>query len=524
MADRHYEAIVIGAGLGGLASALTLAQNGIKTLLLEQHNIPGGCSTSFKRGRFEFEASLHEFCGYGMPNNRGYAGKLVEDVFGVHLDVRPCPDLFRAIFVSRSGKKFDVTLPLGEQPLIEAMEQEVPGSREGMKKFLSLGKECAEVSEYFDKHMFEKKKGNGEIKISSSYFMKHFFRYLQVAEEPFNEVCRKIGLPEDAIDILDCYQVYLGVEAEEISFAHLATMIYNYIVHGPILIAPNSHALSLALLEKFQEYGGTAYFNVKALEVSANAKGVITGVDTTQGFFYADEVIANVYPSVAYDKLLSKNIKVPKREKKRKNTSKISSRFVNIYLGLNKTVQELGIPEYTLFYPGDLSSPSTEKGPTAYSNRAATAYNVTIPEISPKGTSILTLTLEFKDDVWADVEMKDYFRLKEEIARKAIAEYESIRGITISPYIEEIEVATPWTFARFLSTPEGGVYGLKMNRWNTVLSALLGIRRDQPIKGFKTTGASGARGDGYSQALGTGRDIGLLALEEIRRKKKHGQK
>ena len=522
--ERTYDAIVIGAGLGGLASALTLAQNGIRVLLIEQHNVPGGCSTSFKRGRFEFEASLHEFCAYGPRDNLGYAGKLVENVFDVHPDIRLCPELFRAIFKARSGKDIDVTLPLGEEALVEAMEKAVPGSKEGMLNFLSLGKECSEVSEYFDAHMFDKVKPNGDIKISSTYFIKHFFRYLQIAEEPFNKVLRNIGVPEDAIDILNCYKVYLGVDPEEVSFAHIGTMIYNYIAHGPVLIAPNSHALSVALLEKFESLGGTAYFNVKALEVLADSNGHITGVKTDQGDFYAEEVIANVYPSTAYGKLLSKNVKVPTRELKRVNAAKPSSRFVNIYLGLNRTLEELGISEYTLFYPGDLTAPRKEGGPFDYICAAATAYNATIPDISPKGTSIITLTLEFTSDAWANVKVEDYFRVKEHIAKKAIEEYEKVRGVSLTPYIEEIETATPWTFAHFLSSPEGAVYGLKMNRWYTILSALLGIRRDQPIDGFKLTGAHGARSDGYSQSLGTGRDIGLLALEEInkRRKKRHG--
>ena len=58
--SKKYDAIVIGAGNGGLTSATRLALNGMKTLLLEKHNLPGGFATSFVRGRFECEGSLHE--------------------------------------------------------------------------------------------------------------------------------------------------------------------------------------------------------------------------------------------------------------------------------------------------------------------------------------------------------------------------------------------------------------------------------------------------------------------------------
>jgi succinate dehydrogenase/fumarate reductase flavoprotein subunit len=37
------DAIIIGAGNGGMTAALTVANAGKKVLLLEKHNIPGGC-------------------------------------------------------------------------------------------------------------------------------------------------------------------------------------------------------------------------------------------------------------------------------------------------------------------------------------------------------------------------------------------------------------------------------------------------------------------------------------------------
>src|SRR5512138_3350617 len=78
----EYDAIVIGAGNGGLTSACTMAQNGLKTLLLEQHNVPGGYATSFCRGRFEFEVALHQLSGLGTPQKPGPL-RIVLDELGV---------------------------------------------------------------------------------------------------------------------------------------------------------------------------------------------------------------------------------------------------------------------------------------------------------------------------------------------------------------------------------------------------------------------------------------------------------
>ena len=60
---NKYDVIIIGAGLGGLTAGSKLAKEGKKVLLIEQHDKPGGCATSFKRKDFILEAGLHEMDG-----------------------------------------------------------------------------------------------------------------------------------------------------------------------------------------------------------------------------------------------------------------------------------------------------------------------------------------------------------------------------------------------------------------------------------------------------------------------------
>ena len=44
-----FDAIIIGAGIGGLSAGNFLAKYNKKVLILEKHNIPGGFITYFKR-------------------------------------------------------------------------------------------------------------------------------------------------------------------------------------------------------------------------------------------------------------------------------------------------------------------------------------------------------------------------------------------------------------------------------------------------------------------------------------------
>ncbi len=65
----RYDAVVIGAGFGGLGAALTLAERGAKVCLLERLDYPGGCASTFRRGGYRFEAGATLFSGFdpGQP-------------------------------------------------------------------------------------------------------------------------------------------------------------------------------------------------------------------------------------------------------------------------------------------------------------------------------------------------------------------------------------------------------------------------------------------------------------------------
>ena len=67
--SKQFDVVVIGSGNAGLTAAVTAQKSGKKTLLVERHNIPGGCATSFVRGDFEFEVALHQLSGLGTEQS-----------------------------------------------------------------------------------------------------------------------------------------------------------------------------------------------------------------------------------------------------------------------------------------------------------------------------------------------------------------------------------------------------------------------------------------------------------------------
>ena len=111
--EKQFDVIVVGAGNGGLVAAANTAKAGLKTLLLEKHNIPGGCATSFRRGRFEFEPSLHELCSVGTKENPNVVYNIF-DSLGAKINWEYEHNIFRAIVKGDNG--YDVTLNGGIHP------------------------------------------------------------------------------------------------------------------------------------------------------------------------------------------------------------------------------------------------------------------------------------------------------------------------------------------------------------------------------------------------------------------------
>lgn len=77
------DVLVIGAGFGGLAAALTLAERGAQVTVCEALAYPGGCASTFTRAGHRFEAGATLFCGLAPDQ---LFGRWIDRY---HLDVEP---------------------------------------------------------------------------------------------------------------------------------------------------------------------------------------------------------------------------------------------------------------------------------------------------------------------------------------------------------------------------------------------------------------------------------------------------
>ncbi len=133
-------AIVIGGGIGGLATAALLAKKGFAVQLFEKNENLGGVANTFSAQGFTFDMGPS---WYLMPdvfeNFFNLVGERVED----HLDLIRLDPSYR-IYFKDQGRHFDFYSDLKRDlPTFETLE---PGSGAQLKKYLELSKNQYEIA------------------------------------------------------------------------------------------------------------------------------------------------------------------------------------------------------------------------------------------------------------------------------------------------------------------------------------------------------------------------------------------
>ena len=68
---RRYDAIVVGAGMSGLAAGIRLAQFDRRVVVLEKHEVWGGLNSFYGKDGHRFDVGLHALTNYVPRGTRG---------------------------------------------------------------------------------------------------------------------------------------------------------------------------------------------------------------------------------------------------------------------------------------------------------------------------------------------------------------------------------------------------------------------------------------------------------------------
>lgn len=499
---NNYDVIVAGAGNGGLVAAATAAKLGKKVLLVERHNLPGGAASSFVRGRFEFETALHELAAYGSQNNPQGIRKIF-NWLGLELKMYEIPGAYRYIITGKNG--FDVTLPNGRDAVIREIEKAVPGSSNSVSKLFDYGEECMKGFDLLqDGVPFEK--------IGEQY--PAFTRY---ATTPYRDVMTELNIPLKAQQILDAYWCYIGIPSDEFNFPYFAEMFVTYVENGAYAPQNRSHEITSALVENIRQNGGDVWFNTEVKKIITE-NGQATGIELNDKKIYGKRIISNIMYNTVFSKMIDQNL-IPQQALKLANARQLGTSGFLVYLGLNKSPKELGIKDYSVFISstGD-SRQQFERMNTINANdfMIMNCLNIAVPNCSPAGTSILYATQLYRDGTWDNISAENYHDIKNKIATKLIKQYEDATGIIIHDAVEEVEIAAPETFARYMRTPNGDIYGYYGYEWDQTLGRLINLPQEaQPIPHLYFCGGDSYMMDGYSSAYFTGFTIAKIACASL---------
>lgn len=517
---NKYDVIVIGAGNGGLAAAATCSKAGLKTLLLERHNLPGGSASSFVRGRFEFEPSLHELSGIGTPEEPGMV-ELQFDRMGID-DVEwvkhastfrlivPADESEKDSYINENGVRVsvDVSMPVGFENYARKLDEIVPGSYESCIKAFDLAeKEYAAFDAL----------GEGEDMGGIFKALPYMPDVMRMTSHTVNEVLDALGMPKKAQGIFLTYWCYMGVPGSKFDFLYYMAMLHGYIKNGTGIPKHRSHEMSLAIDKKIREYGGDIWYNSEATKLIMDG-GKPVGVEINgEKIVYADRFICNCSPKIVWDEMIKK-ADIPPAQLRMTNARKTAVALTTVYLGMNVTKEELGFKDYSVFIAPVLDSDGQyERTHDFFSGYCIiNCLNNAIPDCTPEGTCQLFLTTMTFGDVMKDIKPEDYKKFKTKVARDMIETCEKALNISITPYIEEIEIALPPTFSRYLNTPQGTPYGYMLEKWDSMLPRTLQFVQDQPFENFLFCGASQERGDGYGCAYHTGEKAAKLTIKAIK--------
>ncbi len=512
MPENNYDIIVIGAGCGGLTAAACAAKEGKKVLLLERHNTPGGFASSFVRGRFEFDISLHQLCGFGKNPGAGDVRQIF-DYLGISEKIKwtDIPHSYRLITKSSDGSPIDVTMPFGVENYIEAMEKYVPGSKPSMIRLFKLAEEIIESSAFFAG--FEFKKNISTIR----KILKEHGNFIRTAPYSVNRVLDALKVPQKAKEIFTAYWLYLGVDCDRLSFIHYISMVYMYLSYGAVTPKFRSHEMSMAIAGIIEDNGGVIRYNSHVSRIIFK-DGQAAGVMLKSGEkIMCKHIIANCSPTTAYGKMI-KSKDVPESAHKRTNARSFGMRGACLYLGLNRSPSDLGITEHSYFITDTadtVNQYNLMKSIDTNNAQAAVCLNIADPSCSPAGTTILCITSLYSDNCWANINPENYFDEKDLLAARLIANFENATGITIHNSIEELEVATPVTFARYTYTPQGTVYGYYGDDWDGIIPRIMTEKSDCDTKGLRFCGGWGAQLSGMSSAIASGRNAAFATFNDM---------
>ncbi len=287
---EHADVVVVGAGFGGLATALALARGGARVALCEALNYPGGCASTFRRVvdgvRFSFETGATLFTGLAPG---GFFARALGDRM-------PASSLLDPVITLRAGTT-SLSVPPSREALVDAVAA-LPGAPvAGVRSYFRAQAAVADAlwPLFDDVTLLPPLSPRALVRHAAQ--TSSYLPLLRLVGRPLASVLDDHGVGAFAplralVGGLAQITVQAGVDDAEAPFALAAA---DYPFRGTGHVQGGVGQLARAFVDAIGGAGGVVHLARRVRAVRPRESGGFV-VDALRGPIEADEVVLNLLP------------------------------------------------------------------------------------------------------------------------------------------------------------------------------------------------------------------------------------
>ncbi len=495
-----YDAVVIGAGLGGLSAAALLQSKGLKTLVCENTDLVGGCCSSIdiEGYRFDIGASIVEL-SFVIDDLFQQMGKKTSD----YIDFMPIDPIYG--FVTEEGDKF--TYPVDSAATREVIAGMSPKDAANWDRFSKLGAEA--INEAFGRVM-------GKPMYTFSDMMKVLLaapKMLKVAPymiKNFESALKGFFEDEKVRSSMSLQSYFLGLPPAlcpgYVSFLAYGEHEGIYYPRGGMIKIPEG------ICNCFKDFGGEIKFNARVTKVLTDGKSV-NGVELADGTKITSKiVVSDINAKTLYLDLIGRD-NIPGWAASAMKNFPVSIPAPMIMLGLDS---ELDLPGHHTFCYTNLNEMNRiwfdeyKKGiiPTGGFMLISWPSHAD-PSMAPPGKHCINLV------TFAPYHLAEgnWDLIRDEYLENTLDMMERLFHLDIKKHVTLAKISTPFDLERQLLHPEGAVYGLQNDFFTTAM--FRPRMRSRVFKNLYLAGASVHLGGGVPTTIGSGVCVGGLVEQDM---------
>ncbi|CAI5490262.1 unnamed protein product [Closterium sp. Naga37s-1] len=444
--EREYDAVVIGAGMGGLVAATQMAVRGMRVLLLEKYLIPGGSSGWYERDGYTFDVGSSVMFGFGDQGNVNLVTRalaavgrklpLLEDPVAVHYHM---------------PNGLSVQVHRGYEQFLEELMARFPHERAGIRQFYD---ECWTVFNALNALELQSLE-------EPLYLLGQFFRNplacLTLAyylPQNAGDIARKYITDADLLAFIDaeCF-IVSTVNAANTPMINAAMVLCDRHYGGINYPRGGVGRIAQELVAGLQERGGEVWYKANVTQLLFDHHGRAAGVKLSDGrTVRAKTVVSNATRWDTFGKLVPEE-RMPEEERQFQQRYRQAPSFLSMHLGVKADALPPGTECHHLVLEsewGRMEEP--------YESIFLSIPTVLDPSLAPAGRHILhVFTTAWMHD-WQGMSTEEYSAKKHHVASQIIARLEKTLFPGLANAIELMDVGTPRTHRRFLNRVDG-TYG-----------------------------------------------------------------